>query len=128
MSASDLWRTIKLLRGTKSVSNLMPIQLFEENLPGPCGPIMSYLSSLDENHDDFLLKKIVLSELNRASNISKDTFRCLDGIRNSHTTPHRNSSRLYALTYILKTFLNLYLLFSSHILTQMQLDKQHNPL
>uniref|UniRef100_A0A1A9WC42 Reverse transcriptase domain-containing protein n=1 Tax=Glossina brevipalpis TaxID=37001 RepID=A0A1A9WC42_9MUSC len=83
MSASDLWHIAKLFRGIKSVSSPMPIQFFEElcdNLSGPCGNIMSCPSSLDESHDDFLLNKSVLSELNKALNTSKDTSPDLDGI------------------------------------------------
>uniref|UniRef100_A0A1A9WLT6 Uncharacterized protein n=1 Tax=Glossina brevipalpis TaxID=37001 RepID=A0A1A9WLT6_9MUSC len=76
-----------IFRGIKSVSSTTPIHLIKEfcdNLAGSCGLIMSCLSSQHKNHDDFRLKKIVLSELNRALNVSIDISLGLDGIRNSH--------------------------------------------
>uniref|UniRef100_A0A1A9W650 DNA-directed RNA polymerase III subunit RPC9 n=1 Tax=Glossina brevipalpis TaxID=37001 RepID=A0A1A9W650_9MUSC len=58
MLATDHWRTVKSFRWIKPAYSPTPVQLFEkfcDNLTGPCGPIMSCLSSLNENHEDFLL-------------------------------------------------------------------------
>lgn len=86
MSSSNPWRTVRLLRGIKSMCDALPTLFFNEycdNSATPSSRVMSCLS-FDERHDSLLLKGIILFELSKVTNTLMDSSHGLDGILNSH--------------------------------------------